>query len=100
MGYDANDEKQVKAAKEKAKLNEALRLDVIRNVMQSAAGRSWIYSILEMCHIYGNPFIPGQQDVTAFNLGQANIGKILLVDVQVATPDLYLTMIQEAKSFE
>lgn len=98
MVYDANDEQQVKRARRKADLDQALKLDVIRSVMQNAAGRAWIYGFLDMCHIYGNPFIPGQTDVTSFNLGQANIGKILLSDVQNACPDLYLTMINEAKS--
>ncbi len=98
MGYNANDEKQVRKAKKEAQFNDALKLDVVRNVMQTAAGRRWLYGILDMCYIYGNPFAPGQGDVTAFNLGQANIGKILLVDIQMATPDLYLTMIQEAKN--
>lgn len=97
MGYNANDENQVKKAKKEAEFNDALKLDVIRNVMRTAAGRRWLYGILDMCYIYGNPFTPGQSDVTAFNLGQANIGKILLADIQAATPDLYLTMIQEAK---
>lgn len=98
MAYDANDEKQVKKAKKKAEFDEALKLDVIRQVMGSAPGRTWIYGMLEECHIYGNPFIPGQPDVTAFNLGEANRGKRLLADVQAASPELYLTMLQEAKS--
>ncbi len=97
MVYNADDKKQVKKARDDADLSAALALDVIRNVMKTPAGRQWMYGILDMCHIYGNPFIPGQQDVTAFNLGQANIGKVLLGNIQSACPDLYLTMIQEAK---
>lgn len=98
MAYNSSDEKQVKKARKKAEFDDALRLDVIRSVMQTAPGRLWIYGMLEECHIYGNPFVPGQPDVTAFNLGEANRGKRLLADVQNACPDLYLTMIQEAKN--
>ena len=98
MTYNASDEKQVKKARKKAEVDKALSEDVVRNIMQSATGRAWIYKKLEGCHIYGNPFIPGQSDTTAFNLGEANQGKILLAEVQSAAPDLYLTMIQEAKS--
>jgi hypothetical protein len=98
MGYDANDPKQIAKAKKQAEFNDALKLDVIRGIMASPAGRQWIYGILERCHIYGNPFTPGQSDSTAFNLGEANIGRIFLSDVQSAAPDLYLTMIQEAKN--
>ena len=98
MAYDANDKEQVKKAKRKVEVDSALALDVVRNIMQSATGRAWIYNKLEQCHIYGNPFIPGQADTTAFNLGEANQGKILLAEVQAAAPDLYLTMLQEAKN--
>jgi len=97
MAYDANDEKQVRKAKKKAEIDNALSLDVVRSIMQTSPGRAWIYKKLEQCHIYGNPFIPGQADTTAFNLGEANQGKILLAEVQAAAPDLYLLMISEAK---
>lgn len=98
MGYDANDEKQVNKARKQAAFDDALKLDVIRNVMVNAAGRGWIYSWLERCHIYSTPFTPGQQDATDFKCGEQNIGQQLIADVQIAAPDLYLTMIQEAKS--
>lgn len=98
MTYNADDEKQVQTAKKKAELEEALRLEVIRNVMTNAHGRKWIYDFLDRCFIYGNPFIPGQPDTTAFNNGVANVGKILLADVQAAAPDLYMQMIKEAKT--
>lgn len=98
MSYNSSDEKQVKEAKSKAEINEALKLDVIRRIMKTAPGRSWIYGFLESCHIYGTPFIPGQSDCTFFNLGEANVGRRLLADVQNAAPEQYLQMIREAKS--
>ncbi len=98
MGYDANDEKQVKKARKKAEQDDALRLDVIRNVMQTAIGRAWIYGLLERCHCFSTSFIQGAPDASAFREGERNIGLQLLADVQSASPDLYLTMIQEAKS--
>ena len=97
MGYNPNDEKQVAKARKQAEFDAALRLDVIKGVMQSVAGRQWIYSWLQRCHIYGNTFILGSPDGTAFNCGEENIGKQLLADVQQSCPDLYLTMINEAK---
>lgn len=100
MGYDANDEKQIKKARKKAEIDEALKLDVVKSVMQSSIGRSWIYDMLDRCHAYHTPFVAGQPDVTDFNLGAQNWGFQLLAEVQMAAPDLYLTMIQEAKSVE
>lgn len=97
MPYNADDANQVKEAKKQAEFDYALKLDVVRNIMKKPAGRRWVYSILERCHIYGNPFVPGQADSTAFNLGEANIGRALLADVQEAASELYLTMLKEAK---
>lgn len=98
MSYNADDPKQVKKAKDRAELDEAMKLDVLKNIMGIPAGRKWIYSILERCHIYGNPFVPGQADSTAFNLGESNIGRIFLADVQAAASEDYLVMLREAKA--
>lgn len=98
MTYDANDEEQVEEARKKAEVTNAMKLNVLRNLMGIPAGRAWIYSVLDRCHIYGNPFVPGQADSTAFNLGEANIGRIFLADVQEAASEFYLTMLQEAKT--
>ncbi len=97
MPYNADDEKQVKKAKQDSEFNDALRLDVIRGVMGTPGGRKWMYGLLEMCHCYHTSFMPGQPDTSAFREGERNIGLQLLADVQSAAPDLYLTMIQEAK---
>ena len=97
MGYNADDPTQVAQAKKSAEFDDALKLDVVRSIMSTPAGRKWIYGILERCHIYGNPFVPGQSDSTAFNLGEANIGRIFLADVQAAASEDYLTMLREAK---
>lgn len=98
MAYNADDPEQVKKAREQAGFDKAMELDVIKNVMASAPGRRWIYSWLARCHIYSTPFRPSEQDTTSFNCGEQNIGQQLIADVQAAAPDLYLTMISEAKS--
>lgn len=97
MGYDANDEKQVKKARKQAEFDKGLELSVINGLMQTAAGRRWIYGKLDRCHIYGNPFVEGSPDKTAFNLGEANVGRMFLADVQEAASAEYLLMLQEAK---
>ena len=97
MAYNADDPKQVKKAKKQAEFDEALKLDVIKTVMSSVPGRQWIYSMLAKCHIFHTPFVRGEPDSTVFNCGEQNFGLFLLSDVQSAAPDLYLTMVQEAK---
>ena len=74
--------------------------DVIRKIMMTRNGRAWMYRFLEKCHIFENPFIPGMADATAHNLGEANIGKQLWLDVQNASLDLYVQMIRETKEEE
>lgn len=98
MSYNASDEKQVAKATKKAEFDKALRFDVIKSIMSTAPGRSWIYNWLYKCHVFHTPFIAGQQDATAFNCGEQNIGLFLLAEVQAAAPDLYLQMVTEAKT--
>lgn len=98
MGYDSNDPKQVAKARKQAVFDEALKLDVVKNVLGTAAGRSWMYGLLERCHCFSTSFIAGAPDASAFREGERNIGLQILIDIQNAAPDFYLTMIQEAKN--
>lgn len=74
--------------------------DVLRKLMHDAPGRAWLYRILEACHIYESPFVPGQADSTAFKLGEQNVGRRLLAQVTAASGDLYMTMLKEARAEE
>lgn len=98
MGYDANDEKQVKKARKQAEIDAAMRLDTIRNIMSTPPGRKWIYEMLERCHCYSTSFIAGAPDASAFREGERNIGLQLLADVQTAASETYLAMLKEAKN--
>lgn len=97
MAYNADDEKQVKKAKKKAEVDRALELNVIKEIMSTSPGRKWIYDWLERCHCYSTSFIQGSPDASAFREGERNIGLQLLVDVQNAASETYLTMLKEAK---
>lgn len=97
MAYNSSDEKQVSKAKKKAALDDALRLNVVKEVMADALGRRWIYGMLESAHIFHTSFVQGMPDATAFKEGERNHGLRLLADVQEAAPESYLTMIREAK---
>ena len=97
MAYNADDPKQVKEAKKQAEFDEALKYDEIRKVMSTGPGRKWIYDQLMRCHCFEISIVFGEPDRSAFNEGERNIGNQLLIDVQKASPDLYLLMIKEAK---
>lgn len=93
--YDASDPSSVNKARQRAGRKKASELEVISTIMSTTQGRAWMYGILESCMIFGNPFVPGQADSTAFNLGMANIGKRILQDIMKAAPDQYLKMCKE-----
>ena len=50
------------------------------------------------CFIHGNPVVQGDPHATYFNLGQQNIGKLILQDVQEFS-ELYILMVKEAKDY-
>lgn len=66
-------------------------LDDVRAVMSSAAGRRFIWRLLEAGRIF-QPSFTTDPIVTAFNEGQRNAGLMLWADVMEAAPEKFLTM--------
>jgi hypothetical protein len=94
--YNAADEEQVAAARKKGGRNRRARLEFIQAMMELPEGRKWLWNILEKCFIFGNPVVQGDPHATYFNLGQQNIGKLILQDVQ-EFPELYVKAVAESK---
>lgn len=94
--YDASDIEAVEKARKRIERVEADKAMVVTNIMATVAGRAWVYDLLVFCNVFGNPFLQGSPDGTAFNLGQQNIGKILLDAINIAAPDRYMPMLREA----
>lgn len=92
------------AAEDNARRDEARRsrndADVVRRIMSHRNGRDWFFRQLTRCNIYRSSFVPGQPDVTAFELGQENIGKQLMLAAIDASADLYMKMLTEQKEEE
>lgn len=95
--FDATDPAAINNAEREAKRQAKQDADALRSLMLSKAGRAFLYRRLERCHIYATTFAPGQPDVTAFNLGEENVGKQLMSEAMDASPDLYVTMIKEQR---
>ncbi len=95
--YDASDSKRVNTARKRAARIRQDRLNFVREMMGSKNGRLWVFDLLEACKIFGNPLQPGQSDVTFFNIGQQNIGKLLLQDINEAAPEMYMQMLTEGR---
>lgn len=70
-------------------------LDVLRKLMRTPQGRDWMYRHLDACHIYENPALFDNVPGTFFRLGEQNVGKQLLIQLEAASLDLYMTMKRE-----
>jgi hypothetical protein len=105
LPYDSGDPAQVNEERRKAGRRDKKRLVVVKALLQHKDGRQWVYEMLESCHILGNPVeLDATQRVdthlTMFHLGEQNIGKRLLIDVEEASPESYILMRQEARERE
>lgn len=98
--FDASDPAAVNNANREDKRREREDADVLRRLMHDKKGRAFLYRLLSRCNIYDDPFAPGQSDVTSFRLGQANIGKQLMLAAMDASTDLYVQMVREQKDEE
>lgn len=98
--FDATDPAAEANAKRDAARRERADLDVLRKLMNDKKGRDFLYRFLDACHINNTPFAPGQPDVTAFHLGEENVGKRFLSLAMTASTDLYMKMIQEQQEEE
>lgn len=98
--FDASDPVAEGNAKRDAARHAREDADVLRKIMHDKQGRAWLYRQLESCHIYSSTFTPGQSDVTAFQLGEENYGKKLMLASQSASVDLYMQMIREQQAEE
>jgi hypothetical protein len=94
--YDASDVEEVSKARKKSGRNRRARLDFVQGMMTLPEGRKYLWELLEKCFVFGNPVVVGDTHLTYMNLGQQNIGKMVLQDVQEFS-DLYLKMVEEAK---
>lgn len=75
-------------------------LDVMVLLLTTRARRSWLYRKIESCDIYGANFAGEETHLTAFRLGKTEIGKRLVEEAMIASPDGYMKMLQEAREDE
>lgn len=96
MTYDGSNRKQIRQREKASKLAEANRIAYVRRIMSDQVGREWLYDLLSSCAVFGEPFVRGSADATAYNLGRQAVGKQLFADAIVHCPSEYLLMMQES----
>ena len=92
--YDPSNRAHIRIASKEAKLRDTQDAEVLQNIMSYEAGRAWMLTKLEACHIFSTTFAPNPTQ-TAFNEGARNIGLMLLNDIMKHCPDAYVLMMRE-----
>lgn len=98
--FDAGDPAAIDNASRDAASKARADADMLRTIMHTKPGRAWLYRFLERCNIYGDSFTPGAPDVTAFKLGNENVGRQLMLTAMNASADLYVKMVNEQREEE
>lgn len=98
--YNAEDPKQIEAAERKAKREKFLRDETIRNLMSNKDGRSWVHYLLTQGDMFGNPHVRGDSHDSAFNMGMANMARLIWIEVERVVPEACILMLKEARENE
>jgi len=92
---NAADPQQVKEAAGKEKRVREHELNDIREVVNSAGGRRFVWRYLEICGVFRSSFTGN--NTTFFNEGHRNVGLKLLADLMEGCPERYIQMMTENK---
>jgi hypothetical protein len=95
MVYNAGERKDVRKAEKAARIAARDDRDAIVRIMSDTFGRAWMWRKLEAARIFADPFT-GDALVEAFNKGYRSFGMILLSDIMLHCPQMYLKMTEEA----
>ena len=93
--YESADEDKARQQRSEAEKAEARRLAAFRAVMATADGRRWIWWLLDRCGVFRTSFTG--DSTTFFNEGSRNVGLMVIADINAACPDLFVTMMTEAR---
>tara|TARA_R110002096_G_scaffold58166_3_gene146824 strand:- start:1571 stop:1864 length:294 start_codon:yes stop_codon:yes gene_type:complete len=92
MTYDASNPEHVR----KAELKQEDEGKDIEFVLSKDRGRRWLYNLIWIDgHISSPSHVPGDVNSTAFNEGARSLGVALHEQIRVASPKMYLKMLEE-----
>lgn len=96
---NVGDENQVKIKKTKKALEREAELDDLKQILQTARGRYFIWRLLERCRVF-NTSASMDPSVCLFQSAERNIGLWVWGELFQAYPDAYDKMREEAKERE
>lgn len=95
---NAADESQVKEAGGKVKRAREGELNDFRIIMETLSGRRFVHRYISLCGVFHEGFTGN--NTTFFNEGKRSIGLRILADINESCPELYVKMIEEARTTE
>lgn len=93
--YNAADPEQVAIRRKQALRRKAEAEDVVKSLLATVAGRRWLWSRLEFCHVHTISYDPQSDRNTAFREGERNVGNMLLAEIMHADSNGYVRMLKE-----
>lgn len=74
---------------------EKIFFENLRELLKLYEFRNFLFRIIDSCGTYGQPYVPGSFDKTAFNCGQKSIGMMLRLWINRADPNALQLMERE-----
>lgn len=62
----------------------AQELDDLQFLCKQPEGQRFMFRLLGSCQVFGEPYVVGSFDGTAFNCGRSSIGRMLIADMEEA----------------
>lgn len=99
--YDPTDLQSLELKKADKALQTKLSKDTeeadIKWLMGSRRGRRILWTLLDRCGTFGDPFSTNAM-LMANQAGQQRVGRVYFAMIQALAPELYPTMVNEAKA--
>lgn len=95
MVKNAADESQVKEAEKKIKHEKQQEIHDLKNIMQTAQGRRFIYKLITFCGVFKTSYTGNSG--TFYNEGMRNVGLMIMSEINEHCPELYVSMLNESR---
>ena len=96
--FNASDPEQVRKRDERIARHESEERAVLAKVLETRAGRRWIWGHLSRANMFATSFVTGDPHATSFNEGQRNFGLMMLAQVVKVSPEAFAAMQKENSS--
>lgn len=97
---NAGDQRQVRKAKQRERLQREQELADLRHVLETRPGRRFVWRLLAQAGCFRLSFTYAEPETTVFNEGRRSLGLLLMAEIHELDPSFYMTMAKEARDEE